>query len=320
MTDCMTDTRTGNFDKREARRACSAVGWACFAFMLISQLGALGLKYLYNYAGLNWGFDPPLWLADWSLWLVSYIPLYLLGMPAFLLILRLAPASPRQPRRKVRPRSFLALLLVVFALVYLSNMVTLLVVYGIQLLSGSSFSNPLETIALGSDILPTVVFAAVIAPIMEELLFRGALLRRMRRFGEGLAIFASGFMFGLFHANIYQILYAFVIGCLLAYVALRTESVLVPILLHMAVNCIGVLLAPLAADNEILTALFGLFVIGCIGGGGYIFFSRLGRVRLLRGDMPLSEPAKFGLFFGNSGVIMYLLLIAALTASLMFLF
>jgi membrane protease YdiL (CAAX protease family) len=65
------------------------------------------------------------------------------------------------------------------------------------------------------------VFGVVLAPLGEELLFRGILLRALRDYGDGICILVSGLLFGLLHANVYQIFYAFALGAFFAWLTAR---------------------------------------------------------------------------------------------------
>ena len=82
-----------------------------------------------------------------------------------------------------------------------------------------------------------IIYAGVLAPIMEELLFRGVVLRGMQPFGKGIAVFTSSLLFGLIHANPLQIPFAFLIGIVLSYVTMEYD-VRWSILLH-AINNFG---------------------------------------------------------------------------------
>ena len=68
-----------------------------------------------------------------------------------------------------------------------------------------------------------VIYTCLVAPFMEELLFRGVLLRKARRFGDRTAVVFTAVMFGLMHGNLNQFLYAVVIGLVLGYLAVRTN-------------------------------------------------------------------------------------------------
>ncbi len=96
---------------------------------------------------------------------------------------------------------------------------------------------------------PLVAFAAflsfvVVAPITEELLFRGVILRGLRvTHGAPIALVLSSALFALSHLGaISAIVYALVAGLVLGAVAIRTGSTLVSIALHAGVNAMPVLL------------------------------------------------------------------------------
>lgn len=83
------------------------------------------------------------------------------------------------------------------------------------------------------------VLLAVIAPLFEEFIFRGAVLRLLQPYGNGLAIFVSAFCFGIYHGNFRQFFYAFALGICLGYIAVATKSLFCSTVLHALFNSIG---------------------------------------------------------------------------------
>lgn len=82
-----------------------------------------------------------------------------------------------------------------------------------------------------------VFFVGVLAPVCEEVVFRGAIFGGMKKEGNVFkAILASGLLFGLLHMNINQASYAFVIGVLLGFLVEATGSIFSSILFHVLVN------------------------------------------------------------------------------------
>ena len=65
------------------------------------------------------------------------------------------------------------------------------------------------------------------------------LIDRIHVYGEGTAIVLSGVAFGLFHGNLSQFFYAAFLGCMFAFLYVRTGRILYPILLHAAINLLG---------------------------------------------------------------------------------
>ena len=77
----------------------------------------------------------------------------------------------------------------------------------------------------------------VIAPIVEELIFRGVIIAGfMRNYKVGYAIFFSALLFALFHLNPWQFPATFLLGLVLGWVRIRTGSILACIAGHAIHN------------------------------------------------------------------------------------
>ena len=77
----------------------------------------------------------------------------------------------------------------------------------------------------------------VVAPIGEELLFRGVIQGYgLKNFAPILAIGLQALIFGLYHGNIIQGIYAFCMGVVLGMIAHKTGTILTSIVLHISVN------------------------------------------------------------------------------------
>ena len=79
----------------------------------------------------------------------------------------------------------------------------------------------------------------VIAPIFEELWFRGIVMESLRPYGNGFAILVSALLFGLTHGNLQQFFYATVLGVCLGYIAINTRSIIVTTVMHAMFNSIA---------------------------------------------------------------------------------
>lgn len=97
-----------------------------------------------------------------------------------------------------------------------------------------------------------IMSAVVAAPILEEVLFRGLIFESCReRFGRGAAVLISALLFGLIHIVPVQMVNAFVVGLILGYIYLKTNSLLSVIILHGINNAIAyATMALLGADAE----------------------------------------------------------------------
>ena len=126
---------------------------------------------------------------------------------------------------------------------------------------------PTTQSVLDMDGLSMFLYVGLAAPISEEILFRGLVLRSMEPYGKKFAIFASALLFGLFHGNLSQAPFAFVVGLVLGYVAVE-HNILWAMVLHMFNNLIisdtmSRLLAPLPDGPEfwISFGVIGLFTL-----------------------------------------------------------
>lgn len=108
------------------------------------------------------------------------------------------------------------------------------------------------------QVLSTTAALVVIAPVFEELLFRGLILQALRKSqGTAQALIFSSFLFGLCHVRILAALFpACVAGLMLGAIALRTRSILPAIVSHAAINAAPLLL------SERLLAVPGFNVAG----------------------------------------------------------
>ena len=83
-----------------------------------------------------------------------------------------------------------------------------------------------------------IIYAICIAPILEEIVFRGVLMTYLKKYGIQTAIIVSSLFFGISHYNIYMIIPAFFIGVVLAYVSCK-YSIKYSILLHILLNIVA---------------------------------------------------------------------------------
>ena len=75
------------------------------------------------------------------------------------------------------------------------------------------------------------------SPLLEELFFRGILYMRLKElFSPKTAGFLSAALFGLYHGNISQGIYGFLMGLILAYSMEVCRTVKAPMLIHGAAN------------------------------------------------------------------------------------
>jgi membrane protease YdiL (CAAX protease family) len=112
-----------------------------------------------------------------------------------------------------------------------------------------------EINTVGKFIIATL-FIAVMPAIFEELMFRGVFLTAYERRGSYKAIIFSGLFFGLFHFDLSKLFFTIVLGFILAYYVLRTNSIYAGMIGHFTNNFLGIL--SLLSVNYYRNTLAGL--------------------------------------------------------------
>ena len=139
-----------------------------------------------------------------------------------------------------------------FALVFfIGNICNLLII--------SMFKFKGRTPLINEPLYIDVIMAVFVAPILEEIVFRGVIMNNLRKHGIRVAIIINSLLFGLSHYNIEMIIPAFLAGIIFSYVAYK-YSIKYSILIHFFINAItktSQVLAILRID--ILLILVGLF-------------------------------------------------------------
>lgn len=164
-----------------------------------------------------------------------------------------------------------------------SQMVNSLWVSGLEFLynlSDKSLMPMLEAVSGASDTFSMFLYASVLAPVAEELLFRGFVLRTLRPYGKRFAILGSAFLFGLFHGNLLQTPYAFLMGLVLGYVAAE-YSIRWAMGLHLSNNFVlaDLLTRLLNPMPEMIANLIQLILLGgCLAVSGVILLVKRGDI------------------------------------------
>lgn len=130
----------------------------------------------------------------------------------------------------------------------------------------------------GGDFVLSLLAVGIIGPIFEEILFRGLVFGELRKITRvRVAIFIQALLFGVYHLNLVQGAYAFIIGLLLGYVYYRSNSIVSSMIVHITINSSSVLLSQFVKGDELgsLTgAIYIASLILFIATGAFILISR----------------------------------------------
>lgn len=109
----------------------------------------------------------------------------------------------------------------------------------------------------------TIVF---VAPIYEEILFRGIVLKVMsNRINSSIAILMSALFFAIMHMNLIQGINTFLLGIILGYISIKTESIYLCIFGHLVNNSLGVVVVSMTQNLGGLYVDFIRFGLAALG-------------------------------------------------------
>lgn len=307
---------TGNL--KEAKKHFSKLGIGTFAILGIGTAAQLLLIYVVN------SVCPQVMEHSWGMWLITFAPLYLIAVPIGLLLLRKVPSKPLE-KHDLKPSRYIVTAIICIFMMYAGNMLGTIITALLQLLPGVSAGNPILSYATDNALLPKVLFMVILAPVIEEYIFRKQLIDRMYIYGEKLAVVTSALMFGLFHGNLSQLFYAFALGLVFGYVYLKTGKLRYSIGLHMLINLIGSVIGPLFLEKiAVLDTMetldlatlepimpwligFGAYVLVLIGlavAGLVLLCINKRRVSFALAEMELPKKSRFKTVYMNVGMIL----------------
>ncbi len=130
-------------------------------------------------------------------------------------------------------------------------------------------------------IIITAVYSCLVAPVIEELLCRGFVLKNLSRVSQRFGIMVSALFFGLMHGNVSQFIFGFIMGIFLAHINIKHNSLLPSIIVHAFANTFSIVTAYSGLlDNQFTAMLTGMtmFVLAVIGTVLFIKFKKDNRL------------------------------------------
>lgn len=219
---------------KQTRRDFSRIG-ASLCLMVVIWYALATVLEGALYAAVGGKGEAP----NWVTYVGSGVPLYLIAMP--IAVMLMGKSTVIETRKfDMKPGLFFKLLLMCLPMMWAGS------VFGSMLsmvLSNGEATDRVADLAMQTNIW-NVVFLVIVGPIFEEWLFRKQLIDHTRKYGEKTAILLSGLAFGLFHMNLFQFFYAFLLGLMFGYVYTRTSKLRYSTAMHMIINFNGGVLAP----------------------------------------------------------------------------
>lgn len=302
-------------ERRQIRHTANGVCWtALIGVLLMVALSGVCALYLrligYQFTTQNGfeGLPPVLYYL-----LVSVQYSVGLALPAFLYFaIKHIPLTESLPFQKAGAAN-------VAMYVFFGCMVCMLANYPADLVSTIQqyfgFSGSLPEMPLNNDAQVLVLYAVnviVIPPLVEEVMFRGVVLQSLRRYGDGFAVLVSAMMFGLYHGNFIQMIFAFICGLAMGFAVIRTNSLLPSIIIHFVNNSVSLAVEMVSRyyGQSMANYVNNILSIAIIALGLISVFFLASKRKLFTGKrsgsiLPLSS--RMAAAFGNAGAVFFIL-------------
>lgn len=166
--------------------------------------------------------------------------------------------------RKLSPACFLWLIPLTFAVQHATSLIMALIAAAAPS-AMESYTELVETSGLTQYSLIWFVATVILPPLVEETIFRGLILQYLKRAGACFIVanLMQAVLFGAFHMNLVQGIYAGALGFILGYLAWRYESLAAPVVMHALFNLFGTVLIDL--ENQFLPDfVMGLLVLASV--------------------------------------------------------
>lgn len=142
-----------------------------------------------------------------------------------------------------------------------------------------NYQNP-KTIAV------TIVYTCIAAPVTEELLYRGFVLKNLSRVGQRFGIIMSALLFGLMHGNVSQFIFAFFMGVFFAHIDVKHNSLIPSMIVHAFANTVSIAVSYSGVLDTMIAAGITGFAMLALCAAGIVLYVNFYKKNRLPFTMP----------------------------------
>lgn len=193
---------------------------------------------------------------------------------------------PNPPEDKLNPGECGLLLLLGAGLAFYVNLFVGILQIFVQ---DNTYQNMMESITTGYSLWEMILWMGIVAPMAEETIFRWLMYLRLRDYMKiPAAAIISGVIFGIFHGNFVQIIYAGILGTVMAYILEMSGNRWSSVLLHIGANVFSLILTDVAPKllalegtpyaamaNTAILILYGILLAAMLF--GIFYFAKKGK-------------------------------------------
>lgn len=202
--------------------------------------------------------------------LIGYLPCIISDIIAIIIAMKTTKIKFKEDifRRNKSPKRFILLGTIscigtgmISSIIYLTYS-TIIQHYGI-IIPEPDFSFPTQSAYL----ILFLLYACFIGPILEEIIFRGFILKSMQKYGNLTAIIVSSILFSMFHLNLVQFVNPVIMGIVLGFITIKSKSIVPSIIAHIFNNSITFIALGISLlKMPLVQSIFGItyFFVGII--------------------------------------------------------
>ena len=277
--------------------------------ILINMIGAINYDFINDFNSIT---------------IISAICNYVLPFPIlYHLMKNLDSQTPEKDTLTIK--TFITYIAITLTLMWAGNIIGLAITTLISQFTPLDVSNPVQILINSTDIWLNLLLISIIGPIFEEIIFRKLLIDRTIKYGAKVSILLSALLFGLFHGNLNQFFYAFLLGGFFAYIYIKTGKIKYTMILHIIVNLMGSVVSlfvmssvenlisgPIQPLDLVIAIAYIMVILGSILIGLIKIIRNYKNIDLkeIPGKITLTEPVKTVL--ANPGMILFIAFCIAL--------
>ncbi len=273
---------------KSAEHEMNILGWLVLIQTALSVAVTFSFMLVYALAGMNvsrLSSDAMYWLMCVSSVLSTFLPALI-----YVWCSKGTRISQLLDFINIKAGVFILSVLAGLSICLLANIPSTILTEFLEMFGYSSSQEAVETTFSSASWLQ-VLAISFLAPVFEEFVFRGIILKKLERFGTGFAVFASALLFGLAHIDLPSVVFAFICGLVFGFLYTKTRNLWVPIVIHFLNNSLSLFMgysSELFGENAdfINNTLFIAFIaIGVISLIALLVFKR----ELFRNPVPRKE-------------------------------
>lgn len=204
-----------------------------YSFLVIGLVGS-------DQAAINDFLDKNAWLN----WLLNAL-LQIAFIAVFVLYSRREKVdflAAAKIKKKLKPLQIIIIAGIAVAVLFAFDPLTILFEEFLKFLGYKPSEAPLVVIDSWGTFITAFFTVCILPALGEELIYRGTLTSGLSEYGKRTAILLSGLCFSLMHQNPEQTMHQFLLGCVLAWVFLETQSFWAPAIIHFLNNFVIVII------------------------------------------------------------------------------